>query len=87
MDKVAAGNGEHFEIENSLNYPKLKPQRESQDKCIMEMLVKGFSMTEKELVHFKIMHKCQQATFLSDIVTASGDTIEKLLMSYWQETQ
>ena len=36
-----------YGIDVTLNYPELKPPRGSQDKCIMEMLVEGFGMTEK----------------------------------------
>ena len=58
----------------------------SQDKCITEMVSKGIGMCNKDLVSFNRPHKHQQATSLSDITTAKGDKIDKLLMLNWQET-
>ena len=52
----------------------------------MERLVEGFGMCDKDLVSFNRPQKHQQATFLSDITTAKGDKIDKLLISDWQET-
>ena len=56
-------------------------QRGSQDKCIMEMIVEGSGMCNKDLTIFTRPHKRQRAIFLSDIPTAKGDKINKLLMS------
>ena len=43
-------------------------------------------MCNKELLSFNRPRKRQQAIFLSDISTAKGDKIDKLLLSDWQET-
>ena len=45
------------------------------------MIVEGFGMDKKDLMCFNRVRKHQQATFLSDITTAKGGKINKLLMS------
>jgi hypothetical protein len=75
-----------YGIKVSIIFSKLKPPRGSQDKYILEMLVKGFGMSKKELVRFNRVHKHQQTTFLSDLAMTKGDTITKLLMSDWRKT-
>ena len=78
VDNDAVGKDKNaYRIEINLNYPKLKPTRGSQDKCIMEMIIEGFVMTEKELACFNRVRKYQQAKFLSDIATAKGDKLDK----------
>ena len=79
--KMLWKNVSAYGIKVGLNYPKMKQPRGSQDKCIMEMLVKGFGMNKKEPIRFNRVRKHQQATFLSDITTAKRDKIDKLLMS------
>ena len=64
----------------------MKQPRGSQDKCIMEMIVEGSGMSNEELASFNRPRKRQQAIFLSDIATAKGDKIDRLLLSDWQET-
>ena len=73
MDKHARGKISTYGITVKLKYSTMKQPRGSQDKCIMEMIVEGFNMCDKDLVHFNRPHKHQQATFLSDITTAKGD--------------
>ena len=62
-----------YGIEVSLNCPKMKHPRGSQDTCIMEMLVKYFGMAKKDLIHFNRVCKYQQATFLSDTTITKGE--------------
>ena len=76
-----------YGIEVKLKYSKMKQPRGSQDKCIMEMIVEGSGMSNSELERFNRPFKHQQAIFLSDIATSKGDTINRLLLSDWQETQ
>ena len=59
-----------YGIEVKLKYSKMKQPRGSQDKCIMEMIVEGSGMSNKELASFNRPRKRQQAIFLSDIATA-----------------
>ena len=75
-----------YDIEVRLKYPTMKQPNGSQDKRIMEMLVEGFGMCNKNLMHFNRPCNHQQATFLSYTATAKGGEIGKLLMSNWQET-
>jgi hypothetical protein len=75
VDKDAVGKIHAYRIEVSLNYPKLKPPRGGQGRYIMEILVEGFGMTEKELVRFNRVRKYLQAMFLLDIATTKGDKI------------
>ena len=70
-----------------LKYPTMKQPRGSQDKCIMEMIVESSGMSNSELESFNRSRKRQQAIFLSDIATAKGDKIDRLLLSDWRETQ
>ena len=86
MDKNAMGKISAYGIEVKLKYQTMKQPRGSQDKCVMEMIVEGSGMCNKDLVSFNIPRKRQQAIFLLDISTAKGDKIDKLLMSDWQET-
>ena len=65
----------------------MKQPRGSQDKCIMEMIVESSGMNNSELESFNRSRKRQQAIFLSDIATAKGDKIDRLLLSDWRETQ
>ena len=51
----------------------------------MEMIVGGSGMSNKELASFNRLRRRQQA-ILSDISTAKGDKIDRLLLSDWQET-
>ena len=81
LEKISA-----YGIEVKLKYPKMKQPRGSQDKCIMEMIVEGSGMSNKELESFNRPRKRQQAIFLSDIATAKGNKIDRLLLSDWQET-
>ena len=69
-----------------MKYPTMKQPRGSQENCIMEMIVEGFGLYDKDLVRFNILHTHQWSTFLSDTTTAKGDNIDKLLMSDLQET-
>ena len=50
------------------------------------MIVEGSGMSNGELASFNRPRKRQQAIFLSDIATAKGDKIDRLLLSDWQET-
>ena len=84
--KLLCENISAYGIEVKLKYPKMKQPRGSQDKCMMEMIVEGSGMNNKELASFNRPRKRQQAIFLSDIATAEGDKIDRLLLSDWQET-
>ena len=84
--KLLCENISAYGIEVKLKYPKMKQPRGSQDKCIMEMIVEGPGMSNKELASFNRPRKRQQAIFRSDISTAKGDKIDRLLLSDWQET-
>ena len=70
-----------YGIKVKLKYPKIKQPRGSQEKCIMEMIVEGSRMCNKDLASFNRPRKRQQAIFLSDISTAKGGIINKLLLS------
>ena len=71
-----------YGIEVNLRYPTMKQPRDGQDKCIMEMIAKGFGMCDNDLASFNRPRRHPQATLLSDI----RNKIDKLLMSDWQET-
>ena len=72
------GKNSAYRIEVKLKYPTMKQPRGSQDKCIMEMMVEGFGMCNKDLLSFNRPRKHQRATFLSDITTTKG----KIATSY-----
>ena len=65
----------------------MKQPRGSQDKCIMGMIVESSGMSNSELESFNRSRKRQQAIFLSDIATAKGGKLDRLLLSDWKETQ
>ena len=81
--KLLWGKISAYGIEVKLKYSKMKQPRGSQDKCITEMIVEGSGMSNNELASFNRPRKRQQAIFLS---TAKGDTIDRILLSDWQET-
>jgi hypothetical protein len=86
VNKDAMGNISVYDIGVRLNDPAMKQPRNSQDKCILEMIVKGVSMCNKDLMRFNIPRKHQQASFLSDITATKGDKTDKLLITQQRKT-
>ena len=70
-----------YKIKIDIDYESLPMPRE-RDECIMERFMRE-KVPEKELVAINRVRKQQQALFLSDIVTANGQTIERQYLSSW----
>ena len=72
-----------FKIDVTLDYRGLHHLRGQQDRCLMEILVEDHEVGEDVLKRVNRVRKHQEVMFLSDIVTAGGNKVNKYYVKDW----